>query len=159
MDIRKVKKLIELLEESAISEIEIKEGEESVRISRANSAAAYVLPPPAPAAVPTPRPAAVASTAVAAATRPKPAVVPDSPLPTAVQAKSSDGDGKLSRDVLMKLPPDELRRARRLSLSLRLEDNERQVVHELQDVELDLQNRTDLQEMQVQLNIRLNPEG
>ena len=59
----------------------------------------------------------------------------------------------------MKLPPDELRRARRLSLSLRLEDNERQVVHEVQDVELDLQNKTDLQEMQVQLNIRLNPEG
>lgn len=47
MDIRKVKKLIELLEESAISEIEIKEGEESVRISRANSAPTYV-PPPAP---------------------------------------------------------------------------------------------------------------
>ena len=34
MDIRKVKKLIELLEESNINEIEIKEGEESVRISR-----------------------------------------------------------------------------------------------------------------------------
>jgi len=34
MDIRKVKKLIELLEESGISEIEIREGEESVRISR-----------------------------------------------------------------------------------------------------------------------------
>ena len=34
MDIRKVKKLIELLEESGVSEIEIKEGEESVRISR-----------------------------------------------------------------------------------------------------------------------------
>jgi len=34
MDIRKVKKLIELLDESGISEIEIKEGEESVRISR-----------------------------------------------------------------------------------------------------------------------------
>ncbi|RKR06420.1 biotin carboxyl carrier protein [Kushneria sinocarnis] len=34
MDIRKVKKLIELLEESNISEIEIQEGEESVRISR-----------------------------------------------------------------------------------------------------------------------------
>ena len=42
MDIRKVKKLIELLEESNIDEIEIKEGEESVRISRngAQSAAA-----------------------------------------------------------------------------------------------------------------------
>ena len=36
MDIRKVKKLIELLEESGIAEIEIKEGEESVRISRAS---------------------------------------------------------------------------------------------------------------------------
>jgi acetyl-CoA carboxylase biotin carboxyl carrier protein len=38
MDIRKVKKLIELLEESGIGEIEIKEGEESVRISRGVSA-------------------------------------------------------------------------------------------------------------------------
>ena len=42
MDIRKVKKLIELLEESDIHEIEIKEGEESVRISRASSVAAPV---------------------------------------------------------------------------------------------------------------------
>ena len=38
MDIRKVKKLIELLEESGIAEIEIHEGEESVRISRGGSA-------------------------------------------------------------------------------------------------------------------------
>jgi len=35
MDIRKIKKLIELVEESGISELEISEGEESVRISRA----------------------------------------------------------------------------------------------------------------------------
>ena len=40
MDIRKVKKLIELLEESGIAEIEIHEGEESVRISRGSSVAA-----------------------------------------------------------------------------------------------------------------------
>jgi acetyl-CoA carboxylase biotin carboxyl carrier protein len=40
VDIRKVKKLIELLEESGINEIEIKEGEESVRISRAPTGAA-----------------------------------------------------------------------------------------------------------------------
>lgn len=39
MDIRKVKKLIELLEESGVAEIEIHEGEESVRISRGNPAA------------------------------------------------------------------------------------------------------------------------
>ena len=53
MDIRKVKKLIELLEESNIDEIEIKEGEESVRISRnthpvmAPYAHAPMAPPPA----------------------------------------------------------------------------------------------------------------
>lgn len=40
MDIRKVKKLIEMLEESSLAEIEIKEGEESIRISRASSVAA-----------------------------------------------------------------------------------------------------------------------
>lgn len=38
MDIRKIKKLIELLEESNIAELEIREGEESVRISRGSSA-------------------------------------------------------------------------------------------------------------------------
>ncbi|KPJ87759.1 MAG: acetyl-CoA carboxylase biotin carboxyl carrier protein subunit [Gammaproteobacteria bacterium SG8_11] len=46
MDIRKVKKLIELLEESGISELEIHEGEESVRISR------YSQAPSAPAYIP-----------------------------------------------------------------------------------------------------------
>jgi len=56
MDIRKVKKLIELLEESGIAEIEIHEGEESVRISR-NGAPGQVAAAPvaiaAPAAAPT----------------------------------------------------------------------------------------------------------
>lgn len=48
MDIRKIKKLIELLEESGIAEIEIKEGEESVRISR-HAATAPVMMQPVPA--------------------------------------------------------------------------------------------------------------
>ncbi len=60
MDIRKVKKLIELLDESGIAEIEIKEGEESVRISRYAAGA-----PPAPAILAAP--AAVAAPAPAAA--------------------------------------------------------------------------------------------
>ncbi|MBS3667767.1 MULTISPECIES: acetyl-CoA carboxylase biotin carboxyl carrier protein [Halomonadaceae] len=47
MDIRKVKKLIELLEESNISEIEIQEGEESVRISRHPNGASW-QPQPMP---------------------------------------------------------------------------------------------------------------
>ena len=60
MDIRKVKKLIELIEQSDITEIEIHEGEESVRISRGHPGGASVfLPnqfslPPAPAAAPAP---------------------------------------------------------------------------------------------------------
>ena len=64
MDIRKVKKLIELLDESGIAEIEINEGEESVRISRySTSAPAPVAAPvqqfaPAPAAEAAPAPAA-----------------------------------------------------------------------------------------------------
>jgi len=59
MDIRKVKKLIELLEESGVSEIEIKEGEETVRISRHAPAGAHAFAPlayPAPIAAPPPPP-------------------------------------------------------------------------------------------------------
>ena len=56
MDIRKIKKLIELLDESGVAEIEIKEGEESVRISRQMAAmlapAPQMYAPPAPAAAP-----------------------------------------------------------------------------------------------------------
>jgi len=70
MDIRKVKKLIELLEESDVAEIEIHEGEESVRISRASTAvvapmaapvAAAPVAAPAPAAAPAAVPAAPAA--------------------------------------------------------------------------------------------------
>jgi acetyl-CoA carboxylase biotin carboxyl carrier protein len=54
MDIRKIKKLIELLDESGVAEIEIHEGEESVRISRQSNvvaaAPATVVAAPAPAA-------------------------------------------------------------------------------------------------------------
>jgi acetyl-CoA carboxylase biotin carboxyl carrier protein len=52
MDIRKVKKLIELLEESDIAEIEIHEGEESVRISRHGSMVMPTMMPQASVAVP-----------------------------------------------------------------------------------------------------------
>lgn len=70
MDIRKVKKLIELLEESNLTEIEIVEGEESVRLSRGSTAApvSYALPPqyaapPGPAPAPAATPAAAAPAA------------------------------------------------------------------------------------------------
>jgi acetyl-CoA carboxylase biotin carboxyl carrier protein len=74
MDIRKVKKLIELLDETGVAEIEIKEGEESVRISRHPSGGTFAMmpqhmmygPPPAPAAAP-------AAPAAAPAAAPTPA--------------------------------------------------------------------------------------
>jgi acetyl-CoA carboxylase biotin carboxyl carrier protein len=66
MDIRKIKKLIELVEESGIAELEITEGEESVRIHRGGSAQAVQYAPapvaPAPVATPAAAPAAVPAT-------------------------------------------------------------------------------------------------
>lgn len=67
MDIRKVKKLIELLESSDVAEIEIKEGEEAVRISRASKVAvAPIQYQSAPVAAPAPAPAPAAVPAAAA---------------------------------------------------------------------------------------------
>ncbi|ESS71001.1 biotin carboxyl carrier protein of acetyl-CoA carboxylase AccB [Methyloglobulus morosus KoM1] len=48
MDIRKIKKLIEILEESGIAELEIKEGEEAIRISRYSAAPVAYATAPAP---------------------------------------------------------------------------------------------------------------
>jgi acetyl-CoA carboxylase biotin carboxyl carrier protein len=81
MDIRKVKKLIELLEESDIDEIEIKEGEESVRISRNGAAQKMAMAPYAampPMYSPPPAP-------VAAAAAPAPAVETAASEPAAIE--------------------------------------------------------------------------
>ena len=66
MDIRKVKKLIELLEESGISELEISEGEESVRISRHPRAGMQVTTQAAPIMQAAPAAAAAPATAATA---------------------------------------------------------------------------------------------
>ncbi|EMU4311636.1 TPA: acetyl-CoA carboxylase biotin carboxyl carrier protein [Neisseria gonorrhoeae] len=70
MDLRKLKKLIDLVEESGIAEIEVTEGEEKVRITRTIAAAAapvYAAPVPAAASAVTPAAAPVAASAPAAA--------------------------------------------------------------------------------------------
>ena len=70
MDIRKIKKLIELVEESGISELEISEGEESVRISRnspVSAAPSQYAAAPAPVAAAAPAAAPVAAEAAAPA--------------------------------------------------------------------------------------------
>ena len=73
MDIRKVKKLIELLEESGIAELEIKEGEESVRISRHGTGQpVYSAPIEAPVAQ-----QVIAATNPGTALQPAPAAIPE----------------------------------------------------------------------------------
>lgn len=76
MDIRKVKKLIELLEESNLAELEITEGDDSVRISRGGGAVSYT-PPAAPAPQ---------------ASAPAPAPQASSPQPAAEQGGGSATD-------------------------------------------------------------------
>jgi acetyl-CoA carboxylase biotin carboxyl carrier protein len=75
MDLRKIKKLIDLLEESNLAELEIKEGEEVVRLSRVPKNAAPVAAAPA-------APIAVAAAPVAAA----PAVAVEAPVANALPA-------------------------------------------------------------------------
>ena len=75
MDIRKIKKLIELLEESNIGELEIKEGEESVRIARNSGSVQYISAPvpnyaPAPQQQQAPAPVAAAPVAAPVAAAP-----------------------------------------------------------------------------------------
>lgn len=84
MDIRKIKKLIELVEESGIAELEISEGEESVRISRA----------PAMASMPAMQPFYAAAPAVA----PAPAAV--AVAPAAAPAPADNGNAALSGHVV-----------------------------------------------------------
>jgi acetyl-CoA carboxylase biotin carboxyl carrier protein len=82
MDLRKVKKLIELLEESNLSELEIKEGEEVVRLSRFGAAA----PAPQYAAAPAPLAAAPAPAAAPVAAAPAAAEEPGRPAGTVVRS-------------------------------------------------------------------------
>ncbi len=82
MDIRKIKKLIELLESSAVAEIEIREGEDSVRISRHPQGGASVMMPSQPV---------WATPAAYGFAPPAPAMpIPTSPVPPAAPATDID---------------------------------------------------------------------
>jgi acetyl-CoA carboxylase biotin carboxyl carrier protein len=79
MDLRKIKTLIDLVEQSGIAELEITEGEERVRISRHGSAPAYAPAMPAPAHL------AIPAAQLPAQSAPQAAVAPE---PTGHQLKS-----------------------------------------------------------------------
>lgn len=85
MDIRKVKKLIDLLDSSNVDEIEIHEGEESVRISRHRPAPAGFVPAPPTSALAVPAPAA-------------------EPAPHAAEASGEEGDAPLPSGHLVTSP-------------------------------------------------------
>ncbi|MCI4185999.1 acetyl-CoA carboxylase biotin carboxyl carrier protein [Dickeya dianthicola] len=75
MDIRKIKKLIELVEESGIAELEISEGEESVRISRTPAPGSYPMMQQAYAPMPMIAPAVAPAAAPVAAAEAAPAAI------------------------------------------------------------------------------------
>lgn len=75
MDLRKIKTLIELVENSGIAELEIKEGEEFVRISRSSTAVQHVYAAPQHSAPAAPHPAAGAPAAPTAPAQPEGHVV------------------------------------------------------------------------------------
>jgi acetyl-CoA carboxylase biotin carboxyl carrier protein len=94
MDIRKVKKLIELLDESGIAEIEITEGEESVRISRYSQNAPPMVAAPIAAAVAAPAAAVAAAPAAAPAAAAEPeetGFAVDAPMVGTYYGSSSPG--------------------------------------------------------------------
>jgi acetyl-CoA carboxylase biotin carboxyl carrier protein len=90
MDIRKIKKLIEMLEESNLAEIEIREGEESIRISRASSVTTSVVAQPAMIGAPPPTQAAPA-VAVAETAAPSGHVIVSPMVGTFYRAASPGG--------------------------------------------------------------------
>ena len=78
------------------------------------------------------------------------------PASTEEVAAPTNGRRKTSRDLLLQLNRTDLERVRKVSLSLRVEDEADQLVHEVRDLEVDLGDLTSAQEMLLQLNILLD---
>ena len=87
IDIRKIKSLVEIIEQSSVSEIELTQGEESVRISRASAAQPVMVTAPA-AALQAAAPAAAADPAPAAAPAEAPAAGDEANVPDEKLIKS-----------------------------------------------------------------------
>ena len=69
---------------------------------------------------------------------------------------SANGQKELSRDVQLTLKRDDFRRARRFKLSLQVEDEQSRVVDAIRDLQVDLENLSDLQKVLLRLNIALH---
>jgi acetyl-CoA carboxylase biotin carboxyl carrier protein len=93
VDIRKIKKLIELLEESSLTEIEIVEGEESVRLSRGGGGAVAMMPP-----------AANPNVQAAAWGAPAPAQAPAPAAPALAEPAATDDEDAVPEGELVRAP-------------------------------------------------------
>jgi signal recognition particle receptor subunit beta len=138
---------------------------------------------PPPAAAPAPRPAsptAAPPVAVSPAAAPAPRPAPDTvarartqgdvlreletirrqalrPIAPPTRSRiSANGQKELSRDVQLTLKRDDFRRARRFKLSLQVEDEQNRVVDAIRDLQVDLENLSDLQKVLLRLNIALH---
>lgn len=124
-----------------------------IALPRRPSAAAAVATPTLPQTRPIEAPAGVIAraTAQAAARSPSPA--------TPQKESGKSGERNNRRNLLLQLKHPDFVRARRVSLDLRVEDGDQQLVHEIRDWQLDLQKSPDPRELLLQLDIRLNPDG
>ncbi len=94
---------------------------------------------------------------------PRPAAPPPAaPAPAAPAAErlvSANGRATVERNVLLRLKPGDLARARKLLVSLELRDRESATLHEVRDLGIELGERPDLEELLLKLDIALNREG
>ncbi len=74
-------------------------------------------------------------------------------------ATSGNGAAASSRNLLVSLEESDFRRARRLLVSVRVEDDRREVMHEITNLQWDLSNSRSVDELKVRLNIALNGKG
>ncbi len=122
--------------------------EESSR--RAGRAAPPEPPLPRPAAPPPPRSAPPAT--------PRPVPQP-APAPEAEGVVSANGRATVERNLLLRLKPGDLARARELLVSLELRDQASATLHEVRDLGIEIAGRPDLEELLLKLDIALNRES
>ncbi len=116
------------------------------------------LPPQRPTAPQTAPPTTQSPVAATSQTM-QPSVELPSPDTGETSQAPTNGRRKTSRDLLLQLNRSEMDRVRRVSLSLRVEDDADELVHEVRDWEVELGDSATAQEMLLQLNILLDSNG
>ena len=91
-----------------------------------------------------------------------PAATPDAAEPAAATPHprpASGNGGRASRDVLLSLQEADFRRAERLLVNVQVEDGQREIMHEVRNLQWDLSDSGAVDELGVRLNIAVNGKG